>query len=224
MDKYQATIQSYVALARQTGIEPMYVCDIETYGTSAGSEVFAFALVPIHPDLEQVLKHTIHLEIDDSKGTRDHQTISWWHSIDSDYSIRGLISETGEGPQPMTDIPFIPKDVYIVGNGVDFDKVHTESALYRCGAEPSAYWHYRSWLDLPTLIFDSKHGKDNKANQKEALKLSVHYAHHPVYDGLLEASLYVTRNTKVSMEHWEKYLTQSINPAFSAWLKSKGAL
>lgn len=159
------------------------MCDLETTGVDAGCCILSIALVPFCTDLPldtfyETISHTdSHIEgfIDDP------QTLRWWdkqkpeiqqEAFGGTRKLRSVLESMSFYLQTIGD----PKEIYLWGNGKDFDNVILSHALKRMGMKQP--WHYRN----------NRCYRDLAAMYPMFPKGDVMQAHNALSDALAQAS------------------------------------
>lgn len=125
------------------------MCDLETTGTQAGCCILSIALVPFATSypMDSFYETISHRSSLDAGFTDDPDTLNWW-----DKQKREVQEEAFSGTRNVRDVlesvSFYlrqigePKEIYIWGNGKDFDNVILAAAFKKLGIKQP--WHYRN--------------------------------------------------------------------------------
>jgi hypothetical protein len=175
------------------------VVDIETYGIHDGCPVWAavFYFFNYKDDKKFVVAVDYDLRFQE-KTLHMQSDYAWWDKIDPDFTKRSSIRDAlrdadafikvdrGEWNDHVSDIKQLlnvvledPNAACIWGNGTDFDKVHLEQLYGKLSSVMP--WHFRSWLDVPTVVALAKLkvGVDFKKEYKNKVR---HATHNPILD------------------------------------------
>ncbi len=134
--------------------------DIETLGTSPKSVIFAVGAVKIkdnkiagsflgYPSIESCLDLGLTIEAD---------TLKWWMT-QSDDARKQFSEKTGKLKEILSDFNYwcgTSNDLYLWGNGADFDNVHLAEAYKACKMnQPWKFWNSRCFRTIKGLYPDT---------------------------------------------------------------------
>jgi|TARA_R110000824_G_scaffold205274_3_gene390051 DNA polymerase III epsilon subunit-like protein len=154
--------------------------DIETLGTSPRSVIFAIGAIKIkdgeikgeflgYPSIESSLDIGLSIEA---------ETLKWWMTQNDD-ARKQFNQNTGKLKEVLSDFSHwcgSARDLYLWGNGADFDNTHIAEAYKACGMSvPWNFWNSRCFRTLKGLFPDSK------------IPLKVGTKHHALNDALAQA-------------------------------------
>jgi len=125
------------------------MCDLETTGTSPGCCILSIGLVPFLCDvpLDTFYETISHRSSRDYGFTDSPETLSWWDKQKKETQAEAF-SGTRDLKSVLESVAFYmqtlaePKDIYLWGNGKDFDNVILAEAFKRLGIKQP--WHYRN--------------------------------------------------------------------------------
>ena len=125
------------------------MCDLETTGVSPGCCILSIALVPFNTDmaLDSFYETISHKKSLDAGFVDDSDTLKWW-----DKQKPALQEEAFSGirdPKSVLEsVAFYmqtlgePKEIFLWGNGKDFDNVILTESFKKLGIKQP--WHYRN--------------------------------------------------------------------------------
>lgn len=158
------------------------MADLETTGTEAGCCILSIALVPFATSYPRdTFYETInHLSSKEKGFTDDSATLLWW-----DKQKPAMQEEAFSGTRPIRSVlesvsAYMrnlgePKEIYLWGNGKDFDNVILGHAFKKLGIKQP--WHYRN----------NRCYRDLAAMYPYYPKGDVLQAHHAFYDAVAQA-------------------------------------
>ena len=158
--------------------------DLETTGTKPGCCILSIALVPFacpHPvdTFYETISHRLSL---DSGFTDDPETLSWWDKQKPEISAEAF-SGIRHPKAVLESVAFYlkqigePKEIYIWGNGKDFDNMILSEAFNKLGMKTP--WHFRNnrcYRDLAAMY--TMFPKENIAQAHNALHDAIAQARH----------------------------------------------
>lgn len=154
--------------------------DIETLGTSPRSVIFAIAAIKIknnkiagefiaQPSIESSLELGL---------TIDSGSLKWWMTQHEDARMQ-MCKSTGTLSESLSDFDYWMgpnNNLYLWGNGADFDNAHLAEAYKVCGMnQPWKFWNSRCFRTLKGLF------------PKTEAPMQVGTKHHALNDALCQA-------------------------------------
>lgn len=159
------------------------MCDLETTGVEPGCCILSIALVPFHTEapLDSFYETISHLSSKTAGFVDDIETLNWW-----DKQKPGIQQEAFAGTRSIKAVMesachFIsllgdPKDIFLWGNGKDFDNVILSHTLKKLGIKQP--WHYRN----------NRCYRDLAASYPWVKKQDIMYAHNALHDAKAQAA------------------------------------
>lgn len=171
--------------------------DLETTGVEAGCCILSIGLVPFHTEYPyDTFYETIsHLSSKDAGFTDDSATLGWW-----DKQKPEIQAEAFSGTRPIRSVletvsSYLgnlgdPKEIYLWGNGKDFDNVILSHAFKKLGIKQP--WHYRNnrcYRDLAAMY--PYYPKGDIMQAHNALHDAIAQARHAeiIFKGVLDGML-----------------------------------
>tara|TARA_R100001440_G_C2512772_1_gene118056 strand:+ start:387 stop:914 length:528 start_codon:yes stop_codon:yes gene_type:complete len=156
--------------------------DIETLGTSPKSVIFSIAAIKIksnkiagefiaHPSIESGLKLGFKVQAD---------TLKWWMFQDEE-AREQITNSTSDLPTALNDLRHWMgpnNNLYLWGNGADFDNVHLAEAYKACKMQvPWRFWNSRCFRTLKET-FPLSETPLQVGTKHHALNDALSQAHH----------------------------------------------
>ena len=159
-----------------------FACDLETTGVTAGSCILSIALVPFHTEypLDHFYEKISHKLSRDDGFTDNDETLNWWDKQKPEVQEEAFSGIRSPEAVLLSLNAYLkavgdPKEIYIWGNGKDFDNVILTAAFTKLGLKP--YWDFRN----------NKCYRDLAAHYPYYTKVKPDIPHHAYYDALAEA-------------------------------------
>lgn len=125
------------------------MCDLETTGVEAGCCILSIAFVPFATEypLDSFYETISHLDSKINGFTDDSATLAWWDKQKSEIQQEAFSGTRGVKSVLETASHYLaqlgePKEIYLWGNGKDFDNVILAHAFKKLGIKQP--WHYRN--------------------------------------------------------------------------------
>ena len=156
--------------------------DIETLGTSPRSVIFSIAAIKIkrnkiagefvaQPSIESNLELGFKIE---------PGTLKWWMEQPED-ARQQMCHSTGKLSETLSDFAYWcgpNNNLYLWGNGADFDNTHLAEAYKACGMEaPWKFWNSRCFRTLKGM-FPGTEAPMQVGTKHHALNDALCQAHH----------------------------------------------
>lgn len=158
------------------------MCDLETTGVDAGCCILSIALVPFASGtlIEPFYTTISHKSCKEAGFTDNEDTLAWWDKQKPDVqeeafsgilSIKSVLEQVSAYCKTLGS----PKDIYLWGNGKDFDNVILTAAFKKLGMQVP--WHFKN----------NKCYRDLAAYYPMIKKEEVKQAHNAYHDAMAQA-------------------------------------
>lgn len=125
------------------------MCDLETTGTAPGCCILSIALVPFHSEypFDSFYETISHLDSKTEGFTDSSETLNWWdkqkpeiqeEAFSGTRSVRAVMESAMWYLKQLGE----PKDIFLWGNGKDFDNVILSYTLDKLGIKKA--WHFKN--------------------------------------------------------------------------------